>query len=401
MESLKELYKIGPGPSSSHTIGPYHACKYCVKKYGKDCEFIVDLYGSLSLTGVGHGTDEICRKVFGEDTIVNFHNEFLPEHNNVLTVTIKRKEKKIGYEKILSVGGGSIEIIGDESTNPKNIYKEKSFREIFEYCESKNITLAQYVDENEKIDKYLNKVFDVMVKSIRNGIVRDGVLPGDLYFPRMAKNLYLESEKDNNPITKQKSRISAYAMSVTEENASHEIVVTAPTLGSSGILPAALYYYYHDLSYSKKDIINSLKVAGIFGNIVKTNATISGAQGGCQAEVGVACAMASAAIAYLEGQNSNIISYSAEMGIEHHLGLTCDPVGGYVIIPCIERNGVAVLRAFDNAEMAIKLGKYKSNFVCFDMVVESMQNTGQYLPIELKETGLGGLAKEYYKTKFE
>lgn len=395
MESLKELYKIGPGPSSSHTIGPLRACKRFKEEYGNADSYLVELFGSLSLTGKGHYTDQICIKTLSPTpTEVKFHSEFLKEHSNMMYLHAYKDGDEIGFWRVTSIGGGSIRILNLPEEN-KEVYKENTFIDIFEYVSNKNISLYDYVLEYEPdIISYLEEVWEAMQRSIQRGLSKSGELPGSLKFPRMAGAMYREAEESMYDVDKQRDYITAYAFAAAEENASGEEVVTAPTLGSCGVLPAVLTYYYKNLNYSKQQILEALAVAGIFGNIVKTNATISGAEGGCQAEIGVACAMASSAVAYLQGLPTLQIANAAEIGIEHHLGLTCDPVGGYVIIPCIERNGVAALRALDNAHYAKVLGKNKPNFVDFDTVVRSMKNTGMKIPVELKETSLAGLASE-------
>ena len=395
MESLKELYKIGPGPSSSHTIGPLRACQRFKKEVGSCDEYIVDLYGSLSLTGKGHYTDQICIQAFAPaKTTVYFHDEFLPEHANIMEIRGIENQKEKAYWKVASIGGGSIRIINLPKENME-VYKENTFEEIFSYCTQNHMNLVDYVLSYEPdIKDYLKNVWKAMNQCIARGLEAEGELPGRLHFPRMAKAMYAEAKECNDPIEIQKNYVTAYAFAAAEENASLHEVVTAPTLGSCGVLPAVLKYYHEHQNVSEDKIIEALAVAGIFGNIVKTNATISGAEGGCQAEIGVACAMASSAISYLKGLPLIQISNAAEIGIEHHLGLTCDPVGGYVIIPCIERNGVAALRAIDNAHYASILGKNKRNFVDFDTVVRTMRQTGMKLPVELKETSLAGLASE-------
>ncbi len=395
MESLRELFKIGPGPSSSHTIGPLRACKRFREAYPDADFYVVDLYGSLSLTGKGHFTDAICEKTLAPTpTHVNFHDEFVKDHANIMYLHAFKNDIEYGMWKVASIGGGSIEILNLPKED-KEVYKETSFMDIYKHTREKDETLYEYVLENEPdILPYLNEVYDAMKRAVKRGLEKDGDLPGDLHFPRMAKKVYEEAHAANDAINNERNFITAYAFAAAEENASREEVVTAPTLGSCGVLPAILIYHEVNLNYPREKVIEALAVAGIFGNIVKTNATISGAEGGCQAEIGVACAMASAATAYLHGLSTQLIANAAEIGIEHHLGLTCDPVGGYVIIPCIERNGVAALRALDNAHYAQVLGKNKPNFVDFDTVVRTMRNTGMKIPVELKETSLAGLACE-------
>lgn len=395
MESLRELYKIGPGPSSSHTIGPRIACLRFKEAYKQAETFKVDLYGSLSLTGKGHFTDKICIDTLAPyPTQVQFHDEFQEEHANVMELRAFVQNEEIGMWKVASIGGGSITILNLPPEN-KEVYKEQSLEEIEAFCNERNYSLYDYVIENEPdILPYMKQVFQTMKASVERGLSKEGELPGSLRFPRMAKVMYTQFLKEDDLVAKQKSLVTAYAFAAAEENASCQEVVTAPTLGSCGVLPATMMYYHFEKGISETKILEALCVAGIFGNLVKTNATISGAEGGCQAEIGVACAMAAAGVSYLMGLSTQQIGYAAEIGIEHHLGLTCDPVGGYVIIPCIERNGVAALRALDAAHYAKTIGSSKHNFVSFDAVVRTMRSTGMKIPMELKETSLGGLASE-------
>ena len=294
---------------------------------------------------------------------------------------------------VYSVGGGAIEIEGETSTEGKDIYPHRSLDAILRYCEEKQIDLVRYVDEveGEAINDYLNDILIQMCKTVDTGLNTAGILPGRLKMERIARSLLSEAITCEGS-EKEKLLLSAYAYAASEENAAGGMTVTAPTLGSSGLLPALLYYYYYDCKMQREQLVNGLKIAGLIGNLIKQNATISGAQGGCQAEIGAACSMGAAMVAYLMGLNSEQIEYAAEMGIEHHLGLTCDPVGGYVMIPCIERNAVCALRAIDAAILAKHLRKVHKNRVSFDMVVETMNKTGKKLPIELKESALGGLA---------
>ncbi|MBR3694364.1 MAG: L-serine ammonia-lyase, iron-sulfur-dependent, subunit alpha [Erysipelotrichales bacterium] len=396
MESLKELFKIGPGPSSSHTVGPRIACLRFKEKYPDVDKYQVDLYGSLSLTGKGHYTDYICSNtLYPTPTQVYFHDEFQEEHPNVMELRAYVGEEEKGMWRVASVGGGTIQVL-NECDEREDVYPEKLFDEIQLVCEEKKISLFEYVMLRDRdIMPYMKQVYQTMKESIHRGLTtQETILPGFLKFPRMAKNMYKLAIEDNDPVSREKSLITSYAFAATEENAGRGTVVTAPTLGSCGVLPAILVYFEENKGVSEEKILEALCVGGLFGNLVKHNATISGAEGGCQAEIGVACAMASASAAYLMGLSTEQIGYAAEVGIEHHLGLTCDPVGGYVIIPCIERNGVAALRALDAAHYAKTLGGMKKNFVSFDAVVRTMRNTGKSLPMELRETSLGGLAVE-------
>ncbi len=397
MESITELFKIGPGPSSSHTLGPKRAAEQFSKAFPDAKRFVVELYGSLSLTGKGHFTDKIILDTLApKETQIRFRSEFHTKHPNTMVFqAFGNLEQKLGEWVIYSVGGGSIQIEGKPSFVDQHVYDLHTFDTIAAYCSEQKWQLYEYVFSVEPdLPKHLEQVIQAMFKSVERGLARSGVLPGKLKFPRIAKSMYLQAQNCDDEIEKEKNYVTAYAFAVAEENACMGEVVTAPTMGSCGVLPAILYYYYYHKNMSRTKLIRALATAGLFGNIVKTNATISGAEGGCQAEIGVACAMASAAIACLNELPNHLIGYAAEIGMEHHLGLTCDPVGGYVIIPCIERNGVGALRAIDAAHYAKYIGKIKPNFVSFDVVVRTMKNTGQKIPIELKETSLGGLALE-------
>lgn len=393
MKSLKELYKIGPGPSSSHTFGPKSACELFLKEYPNATSIEVTLYGSLSLTGKGHLTDMICIKTC--DPIpchVHFSSETYPKHPNTMDLMAYENDRFIGTWRVYSIGGGAIQIEGQPIESSKDVYNEKSFDEIRSYCKEKGIGLDKYVDQYENIDEYMNQVMDQMLSTIENGIHTEGILPGKLQLKRVGKDLYERGMKENDPLKKEKLILMSYAYAAAEENASGGMTVTSPTMGASGVMPSLVRYYYIDKKANRNKIISALKIAGIIGNLFKHNATISGAQGGCQAEIGVACSMGSAFVAYMEDLNDDLIAYAAEVGIEHFLGLTCDPVGGYVMIPCIERNSVATLRAMDSALLAYEVGALKPNKVSLDMIIHTMNYTGKKIAVELKETSLGGLA---------
>ena len=394
MHSLKELYQIGPGPSSSHTIASWKGCQKYARAFPAARSYEVVLYGSLALTGKGHWTDRIIEQTLAPHPCVVVFNT-LEVKAYPLTFTIRGKNDKEEFPlwEIVSVGGGSIRI-NNEINEEADIYPQTCFAEVKDYCQSKRVTLGQYVLDHEKgIDRYLATIVDQMLKVVENGLKQNGNLPGPLELMRVAKNLYLKANSLDNAKSKKFLLIMAYAYAASEENAAGGMVVTAPTLGASGVLPAILKHYY-EAGTGKARLATALAVAGIFGNLVKTNATISGAVGGCQAEIGTACAMGAAAIAYLEELSIDQIEAAAEIAMEHHLGLTCDPVGGYVMIPCIERNAVAALRAFDAVLLARNLLDIRKNKITFDMVVETMKYTGNKIARELKETSLGGLATQ-------
>ena len=399
MESLRELFKIGKGPSSSHTMGPERAANIIKKRFGENAEYVVDLYGSLSMTGKGHLTDYIIHETLGENCQVNFCEETLPFHPNGMVFHIYQDGELKDDITAYSVGGGSIVWEGEDafSMSRKNVYREKNLKEILETLDRNAYSFYDYVMEHENalfVD-YLYEIMDTMFDSVERGLKREGTIPGKLQLPRVAKQMYTQAINLPAGSERETLILSSYAYAVAEENASGQTIVTAPTCGSSGVLPAILYYCYKQLNVEKPRLIKALAVAGVFGNVIKNNASISGADAGCQAEIGSACAMGAALYAWILGLNNSLIEYAAEMGLEHNLGLTCDPVGGYVQIPCIERNGYAALRAIDCAIYAKNLGYVRKNKVSFDAVVNVMKNTGHDLNKAYKETSLGGLALEF------
>lgn len=394
MKSLKELYRIGPGPSSSHTLGPQRAASLFKKRYPMAHHFEVELFGSLALTGKGHLTDYIIIKTMKpKDCVVLFKNRRDLKHPNTMhLMAMDEQHKLLGEWTVYSIGGGAIQIEGEESKEGADVYPHHSMKEIEAYCEAHSMELWEYVNHFDPLDDYMDTIMNQMMATVDGGLEKEGVLPGDLKLKRIARELKEKADVCRSAAEQEKLLLCAYAYSASEENASGSTTVTAPTLGSSGILPALVCYYHRILGYSREQLRNGLKVAGLFGNLIKENATISGAQGGCQAEIGAAVAMGAAMVAYLRGQTTRQIEYAAEIGIEHHLGLTCDPVGGYVMIPCIERNAVGVLRSIDAAILAEGISDLRKHKVSFDMVVNTMNYTGRKIPIELRETSLGGLA---------
>jgi len=402
MQSIRELYKIGNGPSSSHTMGPKRAAEW-FKEKNKDADrFDIYLYGSLAFTGEGHLTDKVIEEVLKPvETNIIFDTEFIcKKHPNTMDLVAFKEEKEIDRQRVYSVGGGTIEIEGQEKEAVPNIYTLKTFEEIKDYCIKKNITLADYVFEieDEEFKEFLREVWYTMKNCLELGLAKEGIIPGKLKIPRKAKMIF-ENDKDDIDFTLRKTRLlTSFAYAVSENNASGEVIVTAPTCGASGVLPAVLYYVDKVREVNEEQIINALAVAGIIGNLVKTNASISGAECGCQAEIGTACSMAAAAAAYLMGLDIAQIENAAEIAMEHHLGLTCDPIYGLVQIPCIERNAVGALRAIDAANMAQVInGK---SYISFDLVVETMYETGKDLNSHYRETSEGGLAKKYCRNKY-
>lgn len=398
MQTLKELYKIGPGPSSSHTLAPYRASKLYLENYPETYSVKIKLYGSLSLTGKGHFTDQIIIDTFSPRKCdVEFMLDWDYPFPNGFTIDgYDKKGLHTAHWTVYSLGGGSIQIVERPDLVVQTPYKEKNMSEIIQICMDNHWSFVDYVFEHEddELYDYLNDILSSMLKCVERGLNKTGVLPGKLGIERCAKNMYLKSKSIDDPHEEAKVRLMSYAYAASEENASTGEVVTAPTLGACGILAAYMYMMYYDEKISIKKLIHSLAVGGLFGNVIKHNATISGAVGGCQAEIGAACCMTAAAAAYLNDLNLKQIEYAAEIAMEHHLGLTCDPVGGYVIIPCIERNAVGVLRAVDAMTLSKYMSKIKENVVNFDTVVRTMMYTGQKLALELKETSLGGLAQE-------
>lgn len=390
MKSIKDIYKTGRGPSSSHTMGPQFVAEYVLRKYGKG-EYTVELLGSLALTGKGHGTDRVIKEVLGEGTRIVFNTTDKPaSHPNELRVRTPQGE----LVTAVSVGGGEVIVNGESLSSSRDVYGESNFAEIKARLTAEKLTLADYVDMHEKdIDGYLLRVWQVMKNSVERGLNADGVLGGGLKLARKAKALYNENTKFEPDVMRENRKLSAYAFAVAEENADNGEIVTAPTCGSAGVLPAVLYYMYKDCHVSESEIICALKTAGIIGNVVKHNASISGAECGCQAEIGVACSMAAAALADIYGLDIDAIECSAEIALEHSLGLTCDPVLGLVQIPCIERNAVAGIKAVNAVMLAKSLSdKHK---ISFDEIVAVMYETGKDMNAVYRETAIGGLAKIY------
>lgn len=402
MQSLKELYKIGNGPSSSHTMGPKRAVEIFKNKHLEATKFKIILYGSLALTGKGHLTDYIIKKTLdGYETEVEFNTEAKCEvHPNTFDIFAYKNEEQIGYWRVYSVGGGTFKIEGKKEVDFPNIYMEESFEEIKQYCKEHECDLYDYVCkvEGEEINEFLKEIWNSMQNTIKNGLSQYGMIHGKLNLDRRAKKLYENVTENEDESLKQSRLLSSYAYATSEENACGGIIVTAPTCGACGVLPAVLYYMKEKYDIGDERIIKALAVAGIIGNLVKTNASISGAECGCQAEIGTACSMAAAAAAYLFDLTIEKIENAAEIAMEHHLGLTCDPIYGYVQIPCIERNAVAAMRAFDAAKLSMMLVEERK--ISFDVVVETMYETGKDLQSHYRETSEGGLAKKYCRNKY-
>ena len=402
MKSIREIYKIGKGPSSSHTMGPERAAKLFRGENPQADAFRVILYGSLSKTGVGHGTDRVLRETLAPlPTQILFSDEDLPDaHPNTLDFIALKDGQEISRLRVESVGGGDIRIPGRPADDSEEVYIEHSFAEIADFCKWRYITtLSDYVELNEGPDiwDFLLTVWKTMKQSIEDGLSATGTLPGGLNVQRKASYLYNKTGGCDAPALQEFQKIAAYAYAVAEQNADNGTVVTAPTCGACGVLPAVLKYIQDTKGYSDETICRGLATAGIIGNLTKSNASISGAECGCQAEIGTACSMAAAALAELYGQNLDQVEYAAEVAMEHHLGLTCDPICGLVQIPCIERNAVAAMRAMNACNLSYFLTGSRN--ISYDMVCRAMKETGINLNHRFRETSEGGLAKIYNRKK--
>lgn len=404
MKSLKELYRVGKGPSSSHTMGPQRAAKLFLQRCGNASSYEVTLYGSLAATGKGHMTDDAIEEVIQPHHSVNIiwkPQTFLPFHPNGMKFVGRDVNGDVMDEwTVYSIGGGALSEGQDDEgeLGAKDVYELNNMADIQQWCYANGRSFWEYVEkcEGPEIWDYLDMVWQTMKQSIRNGLDHEGVLPGPLKLTRKAATYYVKA-KGYRASLQSRGLVYAYALAVSEENASGGIIVTAPTCGACGVLPAVLYHMHTAHDMSEQRILRALATAGLVGNIVKQNASISGADVGCQGEVGVACAMASAAACQLFGGSPSQVEYAAEMGLEHHLGMTCDPVCGLVQIPCIERNAFAAARALDaDLYASFSDGHHR---VSFDRVVEVMRQTGHDLPSLYKETSEGGLAKGFANAK--
>ncbi len=395
MQSLRELYRIGVGPSSSHSMGPEAAAKKLLSLY-PDAEFKITLCGSLALTGKGHGTDTVLKKVLGDKVTVAFDYERtdLP-HPNTMFVSVYKGGNQVAAHTVLSVGGGKINFLGEKIADTPEVYSLNSFEEIKEYLKEHDMRLSDYVFATEPdMEDYLQQVWAQMKASLKEGLnAGEGELPGGLHVMRKAAYLWHGKHIGETPEIAENRKICAYAYAVAEQNASGGVVVTAPTCGSCGVLPAVLYYMKRDKKFSDEQIVRALAAAGVIGNLIKTNASISGAECGCQAEIGSSCSMAAAGLAELYEMEIEQIEYAAEVAMEHHLGLTCDPVGGLVQIPCIERNAVAAMRAINAVNIANFLTYTRK--VSLDTIIKTMYETGKDISGRYRETSEGGLAKTY------
>jgi len=395
MPSLRELYKIGSGPSSSHTMGPERACRIFRDQHPDADAFTVRLFGSLAKTGKGHCTDLVIEKTFSPipcTVLFDTVQTDLP-HPNTMELYAFREGRELGRVRVFSIGGGAIQFENDAIPVPETVYTLSRFEDIAGYCAGHGLRLWEYVyrEEGEGFEQYLHTIWDTMKQCIASGLTDTGVLPGGLDVHKKARHLLNLQHIDETSETKQNRLISAYAFAVGEQNACGCTIVTAPTCGAAGVVPAVLYYQQKRCGFTDAEICRALATGGLIGNLIKTNASISGAECGCQAEVGSACAMAAAALAELFELSVDKIEYAAEVAIEHHLGLTCDPICGLVQIPCIERNAVAAMRAVN----AVNLSSFLSDTrkISLDKVIVAMRETGRDLGRKYRETSEGGLAK--------
>ncbi len=406
MKSIRDVFKIGKGPSSSHTMGPERAAKIFLKQNPNASSFRVILYASLSKTGSGHGTDRVLYEVLGKnrtEVIFSDSTEPVPHPNTLDLFAYNEDGEELSSMRVLSIGGGDIQIVGDEGkyndTFSEDVYPENSFAEITQFCKWRYISLPEYVELNEgpEIWDFLAVIWETMKASIDRGIHTSGILPGGLQLERKAKTMYENIVPNERPQLMELRMICSFAYAVAEENADNGVIVTAPTCGSAGVLPAVLRYMQltHDLPDEK--ILEALAVAGLFGALVKRNASVSGAECGCQAEIGTACSMAAAALCETYNMELGQIEYAAEIAMEHQLGLTCDPICGLVQVPCIERNAVAAKRAMDAFNLSTLLKGTRN--ISFDMVVRTMKETGEHISDHFRETSEGGLARLYHRRK--
>ena len=398
MQSIRTLYKVGKGPSSSHTMGPERAAKLFREMTPEADRYEVILYGSLAKTGVGHGTDRVL-----VDTLAPYPTKIVfasvdpgnMKHPNTLDLIAYKDNKETQRIRVESIGGGDIVVEGEAQHADAEVYPENSFAEIARFCQWRHVSLPEYVELNEgpEIWSFLEHIWHVMRQSIEDGLAAEGILPGGLNVQRKAKYLYERTHLLDLPQVRELQLVCSYAFAVAEQNAGNGTIVTAPTCGSCGVLPAVLMYMQQKYDLPDRKIAEALGVAGLFGNLVRHNASISGAECGCQAEIGTACSMAAAAMGELTGLTIEEQEYAAEIAMEHQLGLTCDPICGLVQIPCIERNAVAAKRAIDSANLAHMLVGTRT--ISFDMVVRTMYETGISMNRAFRETSEGGLAKLY------
>ncbi len=395
MDSLKELYKIGNGPSSSHTMGPQKAATIFMNRTQEAAKYQVTLLGSLAATGKGHLTDWIIEQTLGPErtTIIWQPDEIHPFHpNGMIFEALDTNGNQIDSWEVYSVGGGKLADPDIPGRGAGSVYEHSTLTDIVTYCLANDIELWQYVETQEDSDlwPFLTEIWQEMRQAIDRGLGKSGVLPGDLHYPRKASTFFRKARIQSGRLHNTGKTFS-YALAVSEENAAGGRIVTAPTCGSAGVVPAVMRSLQEDYHLEEREILQALAIGGLIGNLVKENASISGAEVGCQGEIGTACAMAAAIAAYVFGGTLMQIDYAAEMALEHHLGMTCDPIGGYVQVPCIERNAVSAIRGMTAAEYTLLTdGNHR---ISFDQVVQTMAETGRDLKCGYRETSLAGLAK--------
>ena len=404
MKSIRDIYKIGKGPSSSHTIGPERAARYFKEQHPDADAFQVELFGSLSKTGKGHGTDRVLREVLSPlPTQIVFRKDSPAgvRHPNTMDFSAFKDGKVYDTLRVESIGGGDIRFDGYVKQDLPEVYPENSFAEIEQFCRFRGLDLAEYVEINEGEDiwDFLAEIWQTMKTAVQEGLAAEGILPGGLKVERKAKILYENPAPNEVPQVRECRVMSAYAFAVSEQNADCGTIVTAPTCGACGVVPAALVYVQEQRRLTDEQMLRGLAVAGIIGNLIKENASISGAECGCQAEIGAACSMAAAALTYLFGLTTAQVQYAAEIALEHHLGLTCDPICGLVQVPCIERNAVAAMRAMNACNLAYFLSDTQR--ISFDMVVKTMYETGDSMNQRFRETSEGGLARMFNRRRNE
>lgn len=397
MQSIREIYRIGRGPSSSHTMGPEKAAKLFFSEHPEADSYKAVLYGSLAKTGKGHHTDLAVREAFPDKEckiVFDTETQGLP-HENTLDLIAYKNGAEYARIRAESIGGGEIRVDGRPEITAPELYFENSYREIADYCKSRNIRISEYVytHEDKNFKDYLYTVWETMKSCVSGGLTTSGVLEGGLGVERKAQFLFNQRHIDESDATRENRIVCAYAFAVGEQNASGATVVTAPTCGACSVLPAALLYMSERRGINTERIIDALAVGGLIGNLVKKNASISGAECGCQAEMGTACSMTAAALCELLEMGIDQTEYAAEVAMEHHLGLTCDPICGLVQIPCIERGAVSAMRAINALSLANFL--WGSRKISFDAVVRTMYETGKDINSRYRETSEGGLAKTY------
>ena len=395
MRTIQTVYKIGQGPSSSHTVGPFRAAKWFQSQYPEADAFEVTLFGSLSFTGEGHGTEKAIRRILPDAAVLFDRSQKDLPHPNTMLFKAFRGGELLGTRRVFSIGGGSIRWEGGTDSEDREVYPQKTLGEILYECYQEGISLTEFISraEGPSLRPYLATIWAAMKESVERGLETEGELPGGLHVKRCAKALACSRCYNESPDVTMNRQIASYAYAVSEENAAEGVVVTAPTCGSCGVLPSLLYYMQFNKGFPEEEILDALAVGGLIGNVIRTNASISGAECGCQAEIGSASSMAAAALATLYKLSSKQVEYAAEIAMEHSLGLTCDPIHGLVQIPCIERNTIGAMRAMD----AVNLCRFLTGTrkISFDDVVATMYQTGRDMHEKYRETSHGGLAAIY------